>query len=48
MGLSVNYFTNLGAECYFSKLKYNESSFLKRNGCQYNLPYLILFEPCSL
>ena len=26
---SVNYFANLGVECDFSKLGYNESSFLK-------------------
>jgi hypothetical protein len=39
MGLSVNYFANLGAECHFPKLGYNESNFSKRRGYQYNLPY---------
>ena len=36
--LNVNYFTNLGAECYFSKLGCSKSSFPKRRGCQCNLP----------
>ena len=31
-GWSVNYFTNLGAKCHFSKIRCNESSFPKKNG----------------
>ena len=38
MGLIVNYFANLGAECHFSKLGYNESSFPEKMGCQFHLP----------
>ena len=29
-GQSVNYFTNLGTECHFSKIRCNKSSFLKK------------------
>jgi hypothetical protein len=39
MELSVNYFANLGAECHFLKLGCSESSFIKRKGCQCNLPF---------
>ncbi len=38
MRWSVNYFANLGAECYFPKLKCSESSFSKRMEYQCNLP----------
>ena len=37
-GQSVNYFENLGVECHFPKIGYNESSFPKRKGFQCNLP----------
>jgi hypothetical protein len=39
--LSVNYFANLRVECHFLKLEYSEFSFLKRRGCQCNLPFSI-------
>ena len=44
-GLSVNYFTNLGIECHFFKLKYNEFSFSKIIECHYNLPFIYLQLP---
>ena len=34
---SVNYFANLGVECYFPKLKCNKSSFSKKIECECNL-----------
>ena len=37
MGLSVNYFANLGVKCHFPKLECSKSSFLKRKGYQCNL-----------
>ena len=37
MRLSVNYFANLEAECYFPKIECNEFSFTKRKECQCNL-----------
>ena len=38
MGLSVNHFANLGAECHFPKIRCSESSFLKKMRCKCNLP----------
>ena len=38
MRLSVNYFANLEAECYFPKIRFSESSFPKRIGYQCILP----------
>ena len=35
--LSVNYFVNLGAECYFSKIGCTEFSFPKKRKCKCNL-----------
>ena len=42
MRQSVNYFTNLGAVCYFPNIGCNEFSFPKRRGCECNLPLLLL------
>ncbi len=38
---NVNYFTNLGTECYFSKLGYSEFNFPKKKECEYNLRLVI-------
>jgi hypothetical protein len=44
MGLDVNYFINLGTECHFPKLRYNESIFPKKMEYQYNLSFIIMSE----
>jgi hypothetical protein len=41
MGRSVNYFANLGAECYFHKIGCNESNFPKIRRCQCNLSFFL-------
>jgi hypothetical protein len=45
MRLSVNYFANLRAECHFSKLGCNESSFPKKRGVSviYSSSYYTIF-----
>ena len=45
MERSVNYVENFGAECYLLKIGCNESSFIKYQGCQCNLPYFLLYLP---